>query len=111
MSVATPTPPPLVGPLTRRRVLALMSDRLPDMVRLFDVLHLRLFGSAARDELRGDSDADILVEFNVPATYSRYTGLKFYLEDLLGRPVDLVTTKGLRQEFRSTVEEESIIVA
>ncbi len=109
MSIATPTP--VIGRLTRQRLLILMSDRLSDMERQFDVLHLRLFGSAARDELRDDSDVDVLVEFNVPATYSRYMGLKFYLEDLLGRRVDLVTTKGLRQEFRPTVEQEAIIVA
>jgi predicted nucleotidyltransferase len=88
-----------------------MRDRLPDMVRRFDVLHLRLFGSAARDELRDDSDVDVLVEFSAPATFRQYMGLKFYLEDLLGRRVDLVTTKGLRQEFRPTVEQEAIVVA
>jgi len=109
MSAAVPAPE--IVRLTRQRLLVLMSDRLPEMVRLFDVMHLRLFGSAARDELRDDSDVDVLVEFNAAATYSRYMGLKFYLEDLLGRRVDLVTTKGLRQEFRLTVEKEAIFVA
>jgi len=109
MSAAVPAPE--IVRLTRQRLLVLMSDRLPEMVRLFDVMHLRLFGSAARDELRDDSDVDVLVEFNAAATYSRYMGLKFYLEDLLGRRVDLVTTKGLRQEFRLTVEQEAIFVA
>jgi len=109
MSAAVPAPQ--IVRLTRQRLLVLMSDRLPEMVRLFDVMHLRLFGSAARDELRDDSDVDVLVEFNAAATYSRYMGLKFYLEDLLGRRVDLVTTKGLRQEFRLTVEQEAIFVA
>ena len=37
--------------------------------------------------------------------------LKFYLEDLLGRPVDLVTDKALRQELRPYVEKEMIRVA
>lgn len=109
MSVVVPAP--MVGRLSRQQLLVLMSDRLPDMVRLFDVLHLKLFGSAARDELRDDSDVDVLVEFNVPANYSRYMGLKFYLEDLLGRRIDLVTTKGLRQEFRPAIEQEAIVVA
>jgi predicted nucleotidyltransferase len=109
MSAATPTP--AIVRLTRQRLLLLMRDRLPEMVHLFDVMHLRLFGSAVRDELRDDSDVDVLVEFNTAATYSRYMGLKFYLEDLLGRRIDLVTTKGLRQEFRPTVEQEAIVVA
>ena len=109
MSAVTPTP--VIARLTRQRLLLLMRDRLPEMVHLFDVMHLRLFGSAARDQLRDDSDVDVLVEFNAAATYSRYMGLKFYLEDLLGRRVDLVTTKGLRREFRPTVEQEAIVVA
>ena len=37
--------------------------------------------------------------------------LKFYLEDLLGRPVDLVTDKALRKELRPYVEKEMIGVA
>jgi predicted nucleotidyltransferase len=88
-----------------------MSDRLPEMVRTFGVVSLRLFGSAARDELRDDSDVDVLVKCTTAATYTRYTGLKFFLEDLLGRQVDLVTTKALRQEFRLAVEQEAISVS
>jgi predicted nucleotidyltransferase len=34
--------------------------------------------------------------------------LKFYLEDLLGRPVDLVTDKALRHELRPYIEKEMI---
>jgi predicted nucleotidyltransferase len=56
---------------------------------------------------------DILVEFDGAATSHRYFGLRFYREDLLGpgRPVDLVTTKALRQELRPFVEKEAIRVA
>jgi len=104
------SPAPAIEHLTRQRLLGIMSDRLPEMVRLFDVMNLRLFGSAARDELRDDSDVDVLVEFNAAATYTRYMGLKFYLEDLLQRRVDLVTTKGLRLEFRPAIEQEAIFV-
>lgn len=105
------TPVPEFVRLTRHRLLLTMSDRLPEMVRMFGVVSLRLFGSAARDELRDDSDVDVLVEFTSAATYTRYMGLKFFLEDLLGRQVDLVTTKALRQEFRRAVEQEAISVA
>jgi predicted nucleotidyltransferase len=38
-----------------------MGDPLPEILRRFGVRHLRLFGSAARDELRDDSDVDVLV--------------------------------------------------
>ena len=54
---------------------------------------------------------DVLVEFEGPATFSAYMDLKFYLEDLLGRPVDLVTDKALRKELRPNIEKEMIRVA
>lgn len=72
---------------------------------------LALFGSAARDELRPDSDVDVLVAFEGPATFDGYFGLKEYLEGVLGRPVGLVTEKGLRKEVRPSVEREAIRVA
>jgi predicted nucleotidyltransferase len=69
-----------------------------------------LFGSTARDAAGSDSDIDILVTFDGPATSRRYFGVQFYLEDLLGRPVDLVTNKALRPELRPYVEKEAIHV-
>ena len=70
------------------------------------VKSLGLFGSVARGEARDDSDVDLLVAFDGPATFDRYMDLKFFLEELLGRRVDLVTERGLRKALRPTVERE-----
>lgn len=77
----------------------------------FRIKSLAIFGSVARDEARPDSDVDILVEFDGPATFDRYMELKLFLEDLLGRPVDLVTRKGVRPELAPYVEQEARRVA
>lgn len=53
-----------------------------------------------------DSDVDVLVTFDGPATSKRYFGVQFYLEDLLGHSVDLVTDKALRPELRPFVERD-----
>ena len=74
------------------------------------VTDLALFGSAARDEMSDDSDIDTLVRFDRPSTSKAYFGVQFYLEDLLGRPVDLVTEKALRPEFHPYVEGQAINV-
>jgi len=71
---------------------------------------LALFGSTARDTATPGSDVDLLVGFDGPATSDRYFGVLFDLEDLLGRPVDLVTTKALRTELRPLIEREAIDV-
>ena len=76
-------------------------------MRRFGVTELALFGSTARGTARPDSDVDVLVSFDGPATSQRYFGVQFYLEDLLGRPVDLVTAKALRPELRPYVEREA----
>ncbi|MDD1635933.1 MAG: nucleotidyltransferase domain-containing protein, partial [Methylococcaceae bacterium] len=61
-------------------------------------------------EARDNSDLDILVSFDGPATSARYFGVQFYLEDQLGCSVDLVTEKALRPEFRPFIEKEAINV-
>jgi len=76
----------------------------------FGVNRLALFGSTARDTATETSDIDILVSFDGPATSTRYFGVQFYLEDLFGCHVDLVTEKALRQELRPYIEREAINV-
>ena len=76
----------------------------------FGVVRLALFGSTARGAASDTSDIDILVAFDGPATSRRYFGVQFYLEDLLGRPVDLVTEKALRPELRPYIQRDLVSV-
>jgi predicted nucleotidyltransferase len=73
--------------MNRASILSLLSEHLDDVRESFGVGRLSLFGSAARDELRAESDVDILVEFSGSGTFERYFGLKDYLEGILGRPL------------------------
>ena len=50
------------------------------------------------------------VRFEGPATSIRYFGVQFFIEDLLDRPVDLVTDKALRKEIRPYVAKELVSV-
>lgn len=91
--------------------LQILSERLPEMKRRFDVDRLSLFGSTARGEARPDSDIDLIVEFCGPATFDNFMGLKLYLEDLLGTRVDLATPRSIRSELKEIVEKDLIRVA
>jgi len=95
---------------TRARILQLLSQSRPTLSERYGVIDLALFGSAVRDTAGPESDIDVLVAFDGPATSERYFGVQFYLEDLLGRPVDLVTEKALRPELRPYVEREAVHV-
>lgn len=75
------------------------------------VVSLSVFGSVARGESRPDSDVDFLVEFDGPATFDRYTRLKFFLEDVFNRRIDLLTRQGVRAELRPFIEQDARRVA
>ncbi len=96
--------------MTGIETLKLLQAHKARLARDFGVIDLALFGSAARDDAGPDSDIDILVAFDGPATSRRYFGVQFYLEDLLGLPVDLVTDKALRPELRPVVEKQAVHV-
>ena len=94
----------------KSEVLALLREHKLAMAERFGVVDLALFGSTVRDEAGPDSDVDILVSFDRPTDPECYFGVQFYIEDLLGRPVDLVTDKALRAELRPYVEAEAVRV-
>lgn len=87
-------------------VLRLLRRELPYLRRRFGVVRLALYGSYARGDQTGHSDVDILVELSQPL------GLEFvapaqYLEDRLGRRVDLATfdtfRRALQQPYRRAI--------
>jgi hypothetical protein len=75
----------------RRRALELLSRGKPEPQARLGVTRPALFGSTARDTASSGSDVDVPAAFDGPAASKRYFGVQFYLEDLLGCPVDLVT--------------------
>ncbi|MXW94545.1 MAG: nucleotidyltransferase family protein [Acidimicrobiaceae bacterium] len=99
-----------VDQLGRDQVLEALRAHKATLAERFGVISISLFGSVARDQASAGSDLDLLVRFDGPTTSRAYFGVQFYLEDLLGRRVDLVTDKALRAELRPYVEREAIDV-
>ena len=96
--------------MNRDEVLSVLRAHKATLARRFGVAELAVFGSFARDRATDDSDLDVLVRFDGPIHWERYFGAQFYLEDLLGRPVDLVTEKDLRPEVWRYVKREVVNV-
>jgi predicted nucleotidyltransferase len=86
--------------MDRTRTLALLAEHRSELARRFGVRRLALFGSVARGTANDDSDVDVLVSFGEAVTPEDFFGVQFYLEDLLGRPIDLVTERALRPQLR-----------
>jgi len=96
--------------MNRQQAITTLIKLKPELVERFGVTRLALFGSTVRDEAKPESDIDIVVAFDGPATSEKYFGVQFYLEDELGAPVDLVTEKAIRPELRPFIEREAVNV-
>jgi predicted nucleotidyltransferase len=96
--------------VNRQAILDRLSAEAPALREKYGVKSLAVFGSMARGDDREGSDVDLLVTFDGPATFDNFMGLKLYLEDTLGRPVDLGTPDTLRPEIRAHVERDLIHV-
>lgn len=94
--------------MDRATVLRQLTASKAELGARYGVTRLALFGSVARNEAQQDSDVDVLVSFDGPATSARYFGVQFYLEDLLRRPVDLVTDKALRADLRPVIRSGAV---
>ena len=70
---------------------------------------LALFGSTARGTARADSDVDVLIDIGPDIRFSLVdlVSVKDFLEDKLGRPVDVVTREGLDPAIRDRVIREA----
>ncbi len=87
------------------QILSKIRPELPKLRRRFGVRTLGLFGSWARGEASPHSDVDFLVEFD-KTSFDAYMDLKFFLEDLLGRSVDLVIRRNLKPILRDRILQE-----
>ncbi|MDD5368875.1 MAG: nucleotidyltransferase family protein [Anaerolineaceae bacterium] len=96
--------------MNREKVLELLRCHLAEINQL-GIRSLTLFGSVARGEATRKSDVDLLVDLEPPFTFDRYINAKFYLEDLLGNPVDLVMAETLKPHACISAQEDAIRVA
>ncbi len=78
-------------------------------IRSYGVRRLRLFGSCARDEAGEVSDLDFLVDFE-KKSFDAYMGLKEFLENLFGCPVDLVLSNAIKPRLRPFILKDAIDV-
>ncbi len=78
----------------------------------YGIKEIGIFGSYARGEAKDNSDIDILVEFEKgKKTFDNYMELKFFLEDLFNRKVDLVILESIKPDLKASILESVKYVA
>ena len=89
--------------LTKEKIFQLIREN-KDQLEQFGVKRIGLFGSYVHDKNTYNSDVDLLVEFNTgKKSFDNYMDLKFYLEKLFDRDVDLVIKDSVKKALRSRV--------
>ena len=75
----------------------------------YGVKKIGIFGSFVRGEEKEGSDIDVLIELEEGyETFDNYMDLKYSLEDLFGRKVDLVTIEALRPQLKEDILQEVV---
>ena len=92
---------------TQEDILDQLNQKVEELKQNFSVRSIGLFGSLARNEADRESDVDILVDFVEP-TFDHYMDLKFYLERLFGRPVELVIADTVKPRLKPVINQEVI---
>lgn len=78
-----------------------------EIAEKYHISEIGVFGSYTRGEQDADSDIDILVSFDKPIGFIKFMRLEFYLSELLGRKVDLVTKGSLKPHIGSVILRET----
>jgi predicted nucleotidyltransferase len=90
-----------------QEILAVLQSHKDVLQQRFSAHRIGLFGSCVRGGARPDRDVDILVELGEP-TFDHYMDLKFYLEDVLGAPVDLVMADCVKPRLQPIIAQEVV---
>lgn len=99
MIIQTPLP-------TKKDILSVIRQN-QEKIKALGVKKLGLFGSFIRGEQNAESDIDLLVEFEQDQkTFDNFIQLSFLLEEILQRPVELVTAESLSPYVRPRIIEE-----
>ena len=88
-------------------ILKQLRDRRKEMRTLFSVRRIALFGSSLRDDKNQARDIDLLVELEEPS-FDHYMDLKFYLESLFEKPVDLVLADSIKARIKPVILREAV---
>jgi uncharacterized protein len=90
----------------RDEILRRLQEHQEEMGKRFSVRRIGLFGSYLHRKESENSDIDLIVDLSNP-TFDHYMDLKFYLETLFERPVDLVLSETIKPRLKPVIQKEA----
>ena len=97
--------------VTFEEIYRTLQQHFNKLQKQYSVKTLGVFGSYVRGEATKNSDLDVLVEFDGELTFRNYMDLKFFLEDLFKRKVDLVIKEDIKPKIREQILGETVYVS
>ena len=92
------------------KIKSILSDQKEFLKKTYRIKEISIFGSVVRSEETGLSDIDILVDFSEPIGFFAFLELEEYLQQILGRKVDLVSRKALKPKIGERILKEAVPV-
>lgn len=93
---------------TIKEIMKILNENMTSIDK-FHISKMGVFGSFVRNEQNAESDVDILVEFEEgQETFDNYMDLKFYLEELFDREVDVVIINSIKPSLKNAIMRSAI---
>ena len=93
--------------MNKEQALKILREQREVLTETYGVRKIGLFGSIVRDQLRPESDIDIVVEIETgKKKLHNFLALRRYLENQLGRPVDIGIESALKPVVRDAIQHE-----
>jgi predicted nucleotidyltransferase len=91
-----------------REIISSHREQILALADKYGASEVRVFGSVAKGTADERSDIDFLVDLAPDRSLLDLGGLLYELQHLLGRPVDVITSAGLRPRIRDRVLREAV---
>jgi len=95
---------------TKDDILSILRHAKPNLKKKYQLRSLALFGSYSRGDNTGDSDVDILVEFEQPISGLRFVQLADDIESCIGLSADVVPADGVKPRYLGVIQKDLIYV-
>ena len=95
--------------INKEEIINILQELKPELFSEFSVKEIGLFGSFSDNSFTDDSDIDLLVKFEKPTGW-KILSLELYLEKVLGRRVDLVTEKALKEQIKTHILKQVLYI-
>jgi len=87
-----------------------INDKIVNYLKRFNPRRIGIFASYARNEETPQSDIDLLVDFPEQVTLFDLGGMKVELSEMLNRPIDIVTERGINSRIKEHIYRDLKII-